>query len=187
MRILLISSAYNGLTQRAHVELDALGHEVSITLALSPAEIAKAVALFEPELILCPFLREKIPADIWQHYTCIIIHPGIKGDRGPSSLDWAITDNVKDWGVTALQAIEEMDAGDIWASANFPMRSASKASIYRQEVTRTAITLMRDTVERVASGTFTPEPLDYAQDDVRGTLRPLMRQTDRSIGTATRL
>ncbi len=48
MRILLIAPAYNGLTQRAHVELDALGHEVSITLALSPEEMTQAVALFAP-------------------------------------------------------------------------------------------------------------------------------------------
>ncbi len=185
MRILLIASAYNGLTQRAHVELDTLGHEVSITLALSPEEMVQAVALFAPDLIICPFLREKVPPDIWQNHTCIIIHPGIKGDRGASSLDWAITDNLEEWGVTALQAIEEMDAGDIWASANFPMRRASKASIYRREVMQTVITIMLETVARFASGTFVPEALDYTKEDVRGTLRPLMKQSDRSVDWAS--
>ena len=34
MRILLISSAYNSMTQRAHVELADRGHEVSVELAL---------------------------------------------------------------------------------------------------------------------------------------------------------
>jgi putative two-component system protein, hydrogenase maturation factor HypX/HoxX len=32
------------------------------------------------------------------------VHPGIKGDRGPSSLDWAIANHEKTWGVTILQA-----------------------------------------------------------------------------------
>lgn len=90
MRILLIAAAYNGLIQRAHVELDSLGHEVSITLALSEEEIRQTLAFFEPDLIICPFLRERIPDDLWQQHVCIIIHPGIKGDRGPSSLDWAV-------------------------------------------------------------------------------------------------
>ncbi len=35
MRILLLSTAYNGLTQRAHLELTALGHEISTELSLS--------------------------------------------------------------------------------------------------------------------------------------------------------
>ncbi len=112
--ILLISSAYNGLCQRAHVELEALGHDISITLALNPDDIRKGVTYFQPNLIICPFLKEKIPEDIWSRHLCLIVHPGIKGDRGPSSLDWAIMNDEKQWGVTVLQAVEEMDAGEIW-------------------------------------------------------------------------
>ena len=181
MRILLIASAYNGLTQRAHVELDSLGHEVSITLALSEAEIRQALAFFEPDLIICPFLRERIPDDVWQQHVCIIIHPGIKGDRGPSSLDWAVMENEAEWGVTALQAAEEMDAGDIWATSNFPMRPATKASLYRREVTQTAIKAMLEAVNHFSTGTYRPEPLNYSNTDVRGTLRPSMKQSERAV------
>jgi putative two-component system hydrogenase maturation factor HypX/HoxX len=181
VRILLVATAYNGLTQRAHIELVDRGHEVSITLALSEDEIRRAVALFDPALIICPFLKEKIPADIFKSTLCIILHPGIKGDRGASSLDWAILDRESEWGATALQADEEMDAGDIWESVNFPMRAASKASVYRREVTRAAIRAMLATVERVESGSFTPEPLNYNDPTVRGRLRPTMKQSDRRI------
>lgn len=181
MRILLVATAYNGLTQRAHIELVDRGHEVSITLALSEDEIRRAVALFDPALIICPFLKEKIPTDIFQSTLCIILHPGIKGDRGASSLDWAIVNQEAEWGATALQADEEMDAGDIWESVNFPMRAASKASLYRREVTRAAISAMLATVERVASGSFKPEPLNYDDPAVLGRLRPTMKQSDRRI------
>ncbi|MDD1649721.1 MAG: hydrogenase maturation protein [Methylococcaceae bacterium] len=181
MRILLISSSYNGLCQRAHVELDNLGHDISITLALSADDVRTAVALFQPDLIICPFLKEKIPEDVWSRHLCIIVHPGIRGDRGPSSLDWAIMNSEKEWGVTALQAVEEMDAGDIWATATFKMRPGSKASIYRREVTHAAIRTILETVERIESRDFVPEPLDYANPDVRGQLRPLMKQSERKI------
>lgn len=90
MRILLISTSYNCLTQRAHLELSALGHEVSVELSLNDEAMRETVAWFEPELIICPYLKEKIHEDIFRNHTCIVIHPGIKGDRGPSSLDWAI-------------------------------------------------------------------------------------------------
>lgn len=181
MRILLISTSYNGLCQRAHIELNDLGHEVSITLALSEDEIRKATALFQPELIICPFLKEKVPADVYTKHLCIILHPGIRGDRGPSSLDWAILNGEEAWGASALQAVEEMDAGDIWGTGTFPMRQASKASLYRREVTRAAIQTMLDMVKRFESRTFVPEPLDYTKPDVRGTLRPMMKQTERTI------
>jgi len=181
MRILLISSSYNGLCQRAHVELEALGHDISITLALNPDDVRKGVTFFQPDLIICPFLKEKIPEDVWTKHHCFIIHPGIKGDRGPSSLDWAIMNGEEEWGVTALQAVEEMDAGDIWATATFRMRPGTKASIYRHEVTRAAIKAMLETVGRIESRSFVPEPLDYAKSDVLGQLRPLMKQSERKI------
>ncbi len=181
MRILLISSSYNGLCQRAHVELEALGHDISITLALSPDDIRRGVTFFQPDLIICPFLKEKIPEDVWSQHHCLIIHPGIKGDRGPSSLDWAIMNGEREWGVTVMQAAEEMDAGDIWATSTFIMRQAGKASLYRREVTRAAIAAMLKAVQRIESGNYIPEPLDYSKAGVRGQLRPLMKQNNRKI------
>ena len=181
MRILLISTAYNSLTQRAHVELSTLGHEVSIELALSDEVISSAVALYQPHLIIAPMLKAAVPEQIWRNYTCIIIHPGIKGDRGPSSLDWAIVNDSEEWGVTALQAEAEMDAGPIWSSFNFKMRKAKKSSIYRHEVTEAALKAILQTVERFESGNFVPSTLDYSKPDVKGCLRPFMKQNNRAI------
>ncbi len=181
MRILLICSAYNGLTQRVHDELLLLNHNVSIEFALSNNHMKEAVELFHPELIICPFLKEKIPNQIWQNYKCIIIHPGIIGDRGPSSLDWAIHENQQEWGVTALEAVEEMDAGDIWANFNFPMRDTFKASIYRKEITKAAIKSLKKVLDNVQKSDFKPQKLDYEKEDVKGELKPLMQQQHRTI------
>lgn len=181
MRILLLSSAFNGLTQRIQVELEALEHEISYIPALSPDFIRRGVVFFQPDLIVCPFLKEKIPREIWQQYTCLIVHPGIKGDRGPSSLDWAIKNKEQEWGVTVLQASEEMDAGDIWACATFAMREGGKASIYRNEVSGAAVKAVISAVGRFESRTFQPEPLDYSKADVRGELRRFMKQAERAI------
>ena len=49
----------------------------------------------------------------------IVIHPGPKGDRGLPALDWAVRVGEPTWG-TALQAVQEIDAGPIWPSRNFP-------------------------------------------------------------------
>ena len=63
---------------------------VIVVIASSEEVMLEAVEREHPDLIVAPMLIKVIPASIWQHNTCIIVHPGIKGDRGPSSLDWAI-------------------------------------------------------------------------------------------------
>ena len=50
----------------------------------------EAVDLFRPDVVLAPFLKRAIPPSVWRRYICLIVHPGPPGDRGPSSLDWAI-------------------------------------------------------------------------------------------------
>src|SRR5262249_38687673 len=118
---------------------------------------------------------------IWSARPCFIIHPGPRGDRGPSSLDWAIMEGATRWGVTVLQANAEMDAGDIWASADFQLPGSSKSSVYRTEVADAALDALLLAVIRFGAGGYRPEPLDYSRPGVHGRPRPPCRQEHRRI------
>jgi len=179
VRILLLAHSFNSLTQRLWVELTALGHELSLELDVSDALTADAVRRFTPDLVLAPFLKRAIAEEVWHSVRCLVIHPGIVGDRGPSALDWAVQAGEKNWGATVLQANAVMDAGDVWATAEFPMRAASKGSLYRNEVAEAAVVAVRVALERIAAGAA-PTPL-LQWPDARGRQRPLMRQSDRAI------
>ena len=181
MRILFLTHTFNSLTQRLYCELTDRGHLVSIEFDIADSVAEEAVALFKPDLIVAPYLRRAIPESIWKQHTCLIVHPGIVGDRGPSALDWAIQEQVGEWGVTVLQAEAEMDAGPIWASETFPMRVAKKSSLYRNEVTEAATSGVLKAVEHFVAGNFVPTPLDYDNPAVHGQLRPLMKQIERAI------
>ena len=181
MRILFLSHAFNSLTQRLFVELQEQGHEVSVEFDINDEVALEAVELSRPALIVAPFLKRAIAEKIWANHVCLIVHPGIAGDQGPSALDWAILSRQQRWGVTILQANARMDAGDIWACCEFNMRDATKASLYRNEVTEAAVEALLLAVARFQSGDFTPVPLDHANPDVRGKPRPLMQQSDRAI------
>ncbi len=181
MNIVFLTTAHNSLSQRAFVELVERGHRVVVVIASSEAVMIEAVEREHPDLIVAPMLKKVIPASIWQNHTCIIIHPGIKGDRGPSSLDWAILNAYEEWGVTLLQANAEMDAGPIWAARTFAMRAGSKSDLYRHEVTEAAIQGLLETIAKVESHTFLPEPLDYGKEEVKGRLQAPMKQADRAI------
>jgi putative two-component system protein, hydrogenase maturation factor HypX/HoxX len=181
MNILFFTTAHNSLSQRAFVELVERGHTVVVVIASSEEVMLEAVEREHPDLIVAPMLKKAIPASIWQHHTCLIIHPGIKGDRGPSSLDWAILNGCDEWGVTFLQAGADMDAGDIWAWRTFAMRDVSKSHLYRHEVTEAAIQALLEAIDNVESKTFVPEALDYSRQDVKGRWQSPMKQADRAI------
>lgn len=56
MRILLVSTAFSGLTQRFYTELDDAGYNVSVELHLgNEAKLLEGIELFKPELIICPY------------------------------------------------------------------------------------------------------------------------------------
>ncbi len=181
MKILLLTHAYNCLCQRLHIELSQLGHDISVEFDINDDVCINAVERFKPELIIAPFLKRAIPAQVWQNHLCWIVHPGIIGDRGPSSLDWAILNQEKSWGVTLLQANEEMDGGDIWASETFDMRIASKSSIYRQEVTSATVKAVKSALTNLQDTTFSAKPLANHTIADNAKWRCLMKQNDRAI------
>lgn len=180
MRILLLAHDFNSLAQRLYVELAGGDHDVSVELDVNDALAAEAASLFEPDLVLAPFMKRAIPESVWRRYRTIVIHPGVPGDRGPSALDRAILRGEATWGVTALQANAEMDAGDIWAYDSFPMRGATKSSLYRNEVTEAAVVCVEETLARIRGGR-SPEPQDYSRSFMRGKAWPALRQAERAI------
>lgn len=183
LKIILLSSAFNGLTQRAWLDLRQSGHEPSVVLFTDEASVCRQIEESAADLVICPFLKDRVPQQLWSNpqRPVVIIHPGIVGDRGASALDWAITQQVSRWGVTALQAVEEMDAGPIWSTYEFNMPAdVRKSELYNGPVSDAAIYCIRDVVEKFASD-FVPTPLDYTQPNVIGRLKPNMKQADRTF------
>ncbi|MDC2957944.1 enoyl-CoA hydratase-related protein [Streptomyces gilvifuscus] len=180
MDILLVASTFNSLSQRVYAELSDEGHRVDVVLASHGAEAVRtAVRETSPELIIAPMLKTALPEDVWRAHTCLVVHPGPPGDRGPSSLDWAIAEEAPQWGVTVLQAEAGMDAGDVWASESFPIAPVGKSDLYRNEASDAAAAAIRLAVQRYAEGSFKPQ----AQSDpsVRVVWRDFFRQEQRRI------
>ncbi|WP_205752507.1 enoyl-CoA hydratase-related protein [Cryptosporangium phraense] len=173
-------SSFNGLTQRVWCELRERGHSVAVEFARDEESITDAARRADPQLILCPFLKERVPTEVWQKWPTVIVHPGPVGDRGPSSLDWAITDGVREWGVTALQAVDEMDAGPVWASRTFPLPTdpPTKSSLYNGPVADAAMSCIAEVLTKVGDPDFRPTP---PEELAKTRTRPTMRQTDRAF------
>ncbi|WP_314177404.1 hydrogenase maturation protein [Streptomyces winkii] len=182
MRILLVASAFNSLTQRVYAELTDLGHELEAVCGAGDDGVREAAVQHRPELVIAPMLKTAIPEDVWSRHVCLVVHPGPPGDRGPSSLDWAIAAGTRRWAVTVLQAEAGMDAGDIWASVPFTLPETGKSDVYRNEASDAASAAVRLAVARFASGSWKPRRQDEAGTDV--VWRPYFRQERRRIDWA---
>ncbi|WP_369386951.1 hydrogenase maturation protein [Streptomyces sp. CG1] len=183
MDILLVASAFNSLSQRVYAELSDLGHRVDVVLASQgDDQIRAAVHEMRPELVIAPMLKTALPEDVWREHACLIVHPGPPGDRGPSSLDWAVAERAPRWGVTVLQAEAAMDAGVIWAAEPFPVAPVGKSDLYRNEVSDAAVTAVRTAVRRYAEGSY--KPRSQTDESISVVWREAFRQERRRIDWA---
>jgi enoyl-CoA hydratase/carnithine racemase/methionyl-tRNA formyltransferase len=193
MKILFLCTAHNSLSQRLYLALKS-SHDVTIEYALSDSLMISAAQLAKPDLIVCPFLTARVPKEVYNNYLTLIIHPGPPGDAGPSALDWllmgddgSVEDSKKlleylgqdsrpgrsHWGVTILQAIEQFDAGPIWAFEQFPINidqvGLTKSELYRGPVSRAAILAGITAIKRIqqAAGSGPVLPSLKANPDYR--------------------
>ena len=133
-------------------------HVVSVQFFTSDKEVIDEVQKFKPDIIFCPYLKKYLPSEIFLNTPTFILHPGIRGDRGHNSLDHAIREDKKEWGVVILRANEEFDAGDIYAEVRFEMRESYKASLYRNEVAEAASKALKIFLENLHDKDFKPAP-----------------------------
>ena len=181
LKILLLAHSFNGLTQRLFVDLREAGYQTSVELDIHDEITAEAISLFQPDLLIAPFLKRRIPETIWRQLPCLILHPGPPGDRGPSALDWALLKQEKLWGVTLLQANATLDGGDIWGFETFPMRNTTKAALYHQEVTDAASKVTLQAIRQFETGSISPQPQTALPEEQRRNEQPLMSQQARRI------
>ena len=145
--------------------------------------MVSAAQIHEPDIIICPYMTRKIPEAVFcnPHRPCLIVHPGIAGDRGASSLDWAILEKKTTWSVTVIQAAEIIDAGDIWSTSEFALPDKStKTAAYVQDVSDHAVDCVLDAVSRYCQNKR-PLPCDYLNINILGTFKRNMKRSDRVI------
>jgi len=154
MKTTLLITTFNSLSQLTYTYLKDKNHKVDIVYANSATKMQE-INDFEPDIILCPFLKDFLPKEIYEKYPTFIFHPGIIGDRGAYSLEIAL--NYNTWGVVILQANDTYDGGDIYAHCEFAMRKTTKASIYRNEVNNSFYSILDDFFSNFKHKKFTKQ------------------------------
>jgi putative two-component system hydrogenase maturation factor HypX/HoxX len=161
-RIGLLYTRFASMPQALWTALREDGHDVirpedlEIRTPMSAEGMTRFARLAAPDVILCPFLKEVVPPAVCERTTTWILHPGIRGDRGPSSLSWAILTGEPMWGLTMVRAEptstpEELDGGNVGAWREFAMPTeATMGEVYAQYVIPAAIDCAREILARMA-------------------------------------
>jgi len=173
MKITLLVSAFNSLSQVAYTYFKNRGDIVDVVFAINEKQMIDEVFHFNPDFILCPFLKKFVPKEIYENIDTYIVHPGVLGDKGAYALDNAIRTHEKEWGVTILKANGEFDSGDVVITQNFQMRSSYKASIYRNEVVTTFYSMLDGFLQNLQSKNFTKQ--------LSGMMHKPLSQKERAI------
>jgi putative two-component system hydrogenase maturation factor HypX/HoxX len=63
VKIMLLCSEFNGLTQRVWAELSAAGHPVGVRRGDGAATMCAATAAHQPDLVICPFCASRAGQD----------------------------------------------------------------------------------------------------------------------------
>jgi putative two-component system hydrogenase maturation factor HypX/HoxX len=188
-RIGLLYSRFASMPQALWAAPRDDGHDVirpedlQIRTPMSAEDMTRFATLAAPDVILCPFLKEVVPAAVCERTTTWIPHPGIRGDRGPSSLSWAILNREPRWGLTMVRAEpastpEELDGGNVGAWREFAMPAeATLGEVYAQHVVPAAIDCAREILARMAiDPAFRGVPLASFGRAAVGRHRPALRQ-----------
>ena len=157
MKISLLVTSFNSQTQAVYALLKEASHKVVVTYAINEEQMLQEIQAFDPELILCPFLKDYIPPSIYEAYATYIFHPGPKGDRGPNALEYALQSSTQMWGVTVIRANCDYDGGNIYAQENFLVRDTYKASLYRQEVVYATLSILKYLFINIQNDVCTPQ------------------------------
>ncbi|MDF1878955.1 hydrogenase [Sulfurimonas sp. SAG-AH-194-C20] len=180
MKILLLVTAFNSQTQAVYTKLKDLKHTVSVCFNRDEKQTLKEIREFEPELILCPFLKTYISSPIYENYPVYIFHPGPRGDRGPNSLEYALTNHTKKWGLVVLRANSEYDGGNIYVEKSFNVRETYKASLYRKEIVQASLDALDTLLEKIENNDYILQELNPIHEKFSQDKRAINWLKDRS-------
>ena len=120
----------------------------------------------DPELIVVAAYGRVLPDDILAlpPKGCINVHSSLLPRyRGAAPINWAILNGDGETGVTIMDMVHELDAGDILAQVSTPIDPAEDAAGLFDRLSRLGGELLTKTVEQIEAGTAMRTPQDPEQ------------------------
>lgn len=133
-----------------------------------------------PDLIITCAYGQIVPRGVLEipKHKCINVHGSLLPKlRGASPIQQAIMDDEKETGITIMEMVEKMDAGDMISSAKLKIdnEDTSKSLFLKMQVL--GLDLLLDTLPKYLKGEITPT----RQDESLVTFAPLIKREDEKL------
>jgi len=126
-----------------------------------------------PELIVVAAYGRILPQEILDtpKYGCINVHSSLLPKyRGSAPIHWAILNGEKETGVTIMNMVLALDAGDILAQTATPIDPNETVESLHDRLALLGADLLVKTIPAIEAGTVTPVP----QEEDKVTLAPML-------------
>lgn len=144
-----------------------------------PKRLARVLAAYEPDLIVCMSFPFRIPRDVLELPRLGVVngHPAyLPRHRGPNSLGWAIRDGDTEIGFTFHRMDDDFDTGAILAQGSFPLGEEDGSEEIFGKMGQLAFSLFPAAMARVMRG----DPGDPQTED-GASYAPLFEEEWRQI------
>lgn len=133
------------------------------------------IQAFQPQMLVVVAYGEILRPSLLEipEFGAINLHASLLPKyRGAAPVAWAILNGETETGVTTMQINNKMDAGDIYLQSTIPIESTDTTTILTERLGILGAPLLRETADRIETGTIQPVP----QDATRATLAPKLKK-----------
>lgn len=131
------------------------------------------IRAYAPDLIVVVAYGKILPKELLEipKHGVINVHASLLPKyRGAGPIQWAILNGEKETGITIMQVIEELDAGDILLQKKIPVAPDDTTLSLGEKLFDLGAELLVDAVGKIKKGTITKTP----QNDREATQAPLL-------------
>lgn len=163
----------------APVKAAALAHQLPVFQPdrLRDPVVMETIAGWQPDLGVVVAYGKLIPEDLLRlpRFGMINVHASLLPKyRGASPVHRAVIDGETETGVTIMQVVKALDAGDMLAKVTRPLADDETSDVVERDLSELGSTLLLDVIDRLEAGTVTPEP----QDASRSTYAPRLTKEE---------
>jgi methionyl-tRNA formyltransferase len=147
---------------------------------LRDPEGIRSVLAMEPDLVVTAAYGQIVPQAILDapRYGCINVHASLLPKyRGGAPIHRAVIDGERETGITIMNMVPELDAGDILRQRAIPIDDRDHAGSLHDKLSRLGAELLLETLPDLLAGRIQPVP----QDHRRATYAPNIRREDEWI------
>ena len=139
--------------------------------------VVQTVAAWKPDLGVVVAYGKLIPEPLLAlpRFGMINVHASLLPKyRGAAPVHRAVIDGESQTGVTIMQVVKTLDAGDMLARVTRPIAPNETSDIVERDLAEMGARLLLEVIDRLETGGVTPEP----QDDTRSTYAPRLTKEE---------